>query len=637
MPYEYSVKIGDVTYEMDRLRSVTLHRALFDKFSVGNAWAAEIEIQFQPNAEPPRMGRILPYVKKQDDGQGNEQDDEQSAESTQLGVYYIDERSSESGIMTLVGYDSMLKSGFTYGGSEEAEEWPRSMESVAEEISGRMGVEMDADLDNSLMMEYPDGYTGREILCGIAAAHGGNWIITNTGVLKLVPLEMSSNVVRIGSNALSLKTYTQQPPVSEVVVTIDDGTSVSKGSNDGSGYTLNVDCPFVTKETAETIAENLFNQLEGFVYYGMSAEAAKVPPSVNLGDTIEVGGHTCMLADQIITFSPGFYSDVSAPGENEVDHEYAYQGPSTTRMNRQQREIEEVPNRITLDAENDEDGKTASISLNVDGVPRSTATFVIHGNTYIDGKLTAESLYAAYGDVADLLVDRLSTSRRIPKYLAGNTADDQYIYIENQNIHFMAGIYNAEGGPNQNGEEQAVNPYGELLYWDSDPNGEGVFIGANGYPYTTNESGDTVPIYTTTDATDWPVMVYTYTEQEKASFGHELTGTDSGNTPIYTPTITLGAGNAQGTNQARIRKGTDGLEIMYTPNAHSDGTPRDDIGIKMYNDGEMDIIGYDFVKKIANEDALPADWMSQNRIFVISDEEESEEEPAEESGEETGN
>ena len=53
-----------------------------------------------------------------------------------------------------------------------------------------------------------------------------------------------------------------------------------------------------------------------------------------------------------------------------------------------------------------------------------TGTVVIDGNVDISGQLSAEALYATLGDIARLKVDSLSTSRRIPMYLAGDTSDD---------------------------------------------------------------------------------------------------------------------------------------------------------------------------------------------------------------------
>ena len=103
---------------------------------------------------------------------------------------------------------------------------------------------------------------------------------------------------------------------------------------------------------------------------------------------------------------------------------------------------------------------------------------------------------------------------------------------------------------------------------------DGVVLGADGYPYL-----DGVRIFTTTAETDWPVYVFTYEEQMKASLAFEMYG------DIYTPVLTLGAGNKDGLNKGVITKSADGLEIIYKANTGAD------IGVKMSNDGFTDIYG----------------------------------------------
>ena len=54
-----------------------------------------------------------------------------------------------------------------------------------------MGVNLDKRtvLNSAYTIDYPaNDYTVRNELCFIAAAHGGNWIITDAGDLLLVPL-----------------------------------------------------------------------------------------------------------------------------------------------------------------------------------------------------------------------------------------------------------------------------------------------------------------------------------------------------------------------------------------------------------------------------------------------------------------
>lgn len=154
------------------------------------------------------------------------------------------------------------------------------------------------------------------------------------------------------------------------------------------------------------------------------------------------------------------------------------------------------------------------IALTVNGVTQKG--FVkIDGNVDISGQLSADALYAPLGEIAELRVNSLSTSRRIPLYLAHDTSDDNYIIIEDKYIRFMRGITDGSA-------VQATNPTGALLYWDRDI--ATADLGTDGYPYVNGARA-----FTTTDRTDWPVMIYSYVDapRREVSFND-----DDAHTPI---------------------------------------------------------------------------------------------------------
>lgn len=208
-----------------------------------------------------------------------------------------------------------------------------------------------------------------------------------------------------------------------------------------------------------------------------------------------------------------------------------------------------------------------------------------------------DTLYNTGGLAADIVVNSLSTSQEIKKYLAQDTTDNNYIHVERETISFCAGL-------SPTGVKHVTNPLGEPLYWERDPSGSGVTLGANGFPYY---NGERVKI--TTTQTQYPVQAYNYTLQEKFKIAYEQESTDGNGNPIYTPTITLGAGNAQNKNQAIIRKGVNGLEVKYTPNSG------DVTGITCDTSGNMQVHG--FVKFLNSANDLPQGHENMDTIFVI--------------------
>ena len=87
-------------------------------------------------------------------------------------------------------YDAMLKAEQTYFDEGDPGTWPRSQQTVVNEICTRMGVALDGRtaLNPAYRAEYPNDLTMRELLGYVAAAHGGNWMMTDEGRLLLAPL-----------------------------------------------------------------------------------------------------------------------------------------------------------------------------------------------------------------------------------------------------------------------------------------------------------------------------------------------------------------------------------------------------------------------------------------------------------------
>lgn len=191
---------------------------------------------------------------------------------------------------------------------------------------------------------------------------------------------------------------------------------------------------------------------------------------------------------------------------------------------------------------------------------------LMNGNVDISGELSADALYSTYGEIADLHVDYLETSRKIVKYLAGDTGDNNFIRAYEQYLDFVTGTTSG-------GTQQARNPNGQLLYWPVDVSG--LPLGGDGYPLY-----EGARVFTTTTATEYPVMVYSYTEAVKRSLRFEL-GSDG----IYAPVDIFGAGNSSGANRAFIAKTANAWDFAYQTSGNKM------IGIHMHNEGFVDIDG----------------------------------------------
>lgn len=179
MDTEYKVEIGGESYVMSELYSASITQPLFEKFSVGNACSAELNLVFSPKGAISRMAKVVPFARR------SESDD-----WVQLGVFFIDTRKKNGVLLDVTAYDAMLKAE-TVWEPDPSLSFPLGMPAAVDVFCGILGVSLDSrsTINSEYSIDYPaNEYTVRDILRYIAAAHGGNWIITAGNKLLLVPL-----------------------------------------------------------------------------------------------------------------------------------------------------------------------------------------------------------------------------------------------------------------------------------------------------------------------------------------------------------------------------------------------------------------------------------------------------------------
>lgn len=376
-------------------------------------------------------------------------------------------------------------------------------------------------------------------------------------------------------------------PISKVELLGENGDVVGVSGSD-TGRTLTALQPDGTNAMAAAILA----KVSGYKHIGYEGSKALLDPAVELGDAVTVDGLYVPLVALDMTFDSLLAPDISAPDADELDDEYPYKSPTQRQIERNMSKtrslITKTNEEITLKVEGI-DGRVSDITQTVDGISLSvtsasspdgqtTATITLKvgpnnytgyikldGNVDVSGQLSADALYSALGEIADLSVNRLSTSRRVVKYLASDTTDDNFIRVEGQSLEFVAGI--AKGTT-----EQAKNPNGELIYWEADP--AGASIGSDGYPYANGER-----IFTTTKQTSWPVMVYQYEEQVKRAISFQSDG------QYYYPVDVFGAGDTNGKQRGYLVKRQNSLELTYETSTGKQ------LGLAALDEGYLDLFG----------------------------------------------
>jgi hypothetical protein len=167
---------------------------------------------------------------------------------------------------------------------------------------------------------------------------------------------------------------------------------------------------------------------------------------------------------------------------------------------------------------------------------------VVETQLVISTVILTQNLYAEYGDIAELDVDRVCTLNKVALYWAGTTTDINFVRIRNQTAEWVTGSVVKVGGVAQT--VQHVNRDGLPLYY------RGAVTGST---YKT-VGMDTV-------VTAFPVMVYDYVELTKGQMGHIYNAA----TEQYGFQLKIGAGTGVGDYDKLIFKKPyeDKADITY--------------------------------------------------------------------------
>lgn len=139
--------------------------------------------------------------------------------------------------------------------------------------------------------------------------------------------------VNILQNAYNVQVSPQFDGYSAVrifVGTDDDGNAIVIESGNTAGRVLEIKNPFGTQE----MADNILADINGYQYQPLSAENALLNPAAEMGDGVTVNGVYSGLFVRATQFGRLMASDVSAPTDEEIEHEFAVESASDRQYTR---------------------------------------------------------------------------------------------------------------------------------------------------------------------------------------------------------------------------------------------------------------------------------------------------------------
>lgn len=178
---EYQFDVDGTIYGSDAEISHSVDHELFGGFGFGNATIAKLTLVVVAD-NIPRGAMIKRFVRLVEG--------EDVSEWLPAGVYFTNRRAVDDDVWTVEAFDSMRKADAVWE-PDQTLVFPMASTDAVREFSRIMGVEIDERtvLNRAYFIDYPaNEYTIRDELRYIAAMHGGNFIITAEGKLRLVPL-----------------------------------------------------------------------------------------------------------------------------------------------------------------------------------------------------------------------------------------------------------------------------------------------------------------------------------------------------------------------------------------------------------------------------------------------------------------
>ena len=350
--YEVEVTQGSKTYGLGKAKSVKIFPTLIADTkkapSPGGVCATQCELLLKEASDNwPRMAEFSVRVRL------NSEDGTQQSEWLDLGTYYTDERYNDTfGNLHITAYDGMLFAEQYWTDTVPSEllpaNWPITSKAFCDmlEAAGLIEIDSRTVLDDTVAFIGLDTTsTIRDKLRDIATVHGANWHVTNDGKFRLIPFAnmvdgsaaiagiaiagvcvVGDGTISIDSGAeyaflgMAVKKFTTSPalqPVSAVAIESPDGTVASAGTL--TGYTLKGDCDFAS---TDGIADLCLEKTRGHVYKPFEATGAVLDPAAEVGDLVIINGKSYQMMSIEWNLGKHPRAKISAPFEQEVDHEF---------------------------------------------------------------------------------------------------------------------------------------------------------------------------------------------------------------------------------------------------------------------------------------------------------------------------
>lgn len=138
-----------------------------------------------------------------------------------------------------------------------------------------------------------------------------------------------SDLISVARRVSQVDVSPQFNNYSKVIIHVSDDTTYEAGNN--TGRVLEFDNPFGT----QAMANEILQKLAGYQYQPYEAQGALLDPAAEIGDGVNMRGAYGGIYTRERTFGRLMKADISAPQDEEINHEYQYESPEERKFTRQ--------------------------------------------------------------------------------------------------------------------------------------------------------------------------------------------------------------------------------------------------------------------------------------------------------------
>lgn len=271
--------------------------------------------------------------------------------------------------------------------------WPKPMATVMSESLSIVGLSLDPSTTiktgDAWMVPLPLGTSIRSIWSSIAAAHGGNFIVTPKDTLKLVFPKTSGSSVSVELSEDGFELLGDPVSIDRLTLTTNDLRIMAGDSGDND---IEVDCLYASADSVLYAKSNL----EGDLYTPVKCSAMVFDPLAEIYDTFSVNGVLTTWSQLTVKCGIVPLADGVAETSAEPASEYGFED---TPLNELKSQIKAVSESVDSEDKDYFEKITQEQLFN-----RLTNNGTVQGLFFQNGQIYINAAYLASGTIkADLI------------------------------------------------------------------------------------------------------------------------------------------------------------------------------------------------------------------------------------------